>query len=206
MLFPTRLLLLRHGEVEERYHRVFGGRIDMGLSPRGHEQARALARCVRRRPVDVIYASPMLRAQQTLAPLAGHCPIAPRLKPEFREVDFGAWTGLTWEEVHARYQVRAFQWLDHIDRGAVPQAESGAMVRDRVEPSLRAIVQAHAGQTVVILCHGGIIRVILSLLLEMPLPKLGCFEVDYASLTEVEHHAHKTDLTLLNFTPWRHWL
>ena len=36
---PTRLLLLRHGEVEDRFHRVFGGRIDMDLSPRGHQQA-----------------------------------------------------------------------------------------------------------------------------------------------------------------------
>src|SRR5262245_16684889 len=112
MLFPTRLLLLRHGEVEERYHRVFGGRIDMGLSARGHEQARALARCIRRRPVDAVYVSPMRRAQETLAPLVGHCPSQPLLKPEFREVDFGDWTGLSWEEVHTRYQVRAFQWLE----------------------------------------------------------------------------------------------
>ena len=46
----------------------------MDLSPRGHEQAAALAQYVRRRPVDAVYVSPMRRAQLTLAPLADHCP------------------------------------------------------------------------------------------------------------------------------------
>src|SRR5262245_5836272 len=103
MVFPTRLFLLRHGEVEQRYHRIFGGRIDMELSPRGHEQAEALAKYVRRRPLEALYCSPMRRALQTMAPLAPHCPTPAVIKPEFHEIDFGDWTGLTWEEVHRRY-------------------------------------------------------------------------------------------------------
>ena len=67
---PTRLFLLRHGEVEARYHRIFGGRIDMELSPRGHEQAKALADYLATTHFHSIYVSPMTRAQQTLAPLA----------------------------------------------------------------------------------------------------------------------------------------
>ena len=129
MVFPTRLFLLRHGEVEERYHRVFGGRIDMDLSPRGHEQARALAGFLRRRPIDAIYASPMRRAQQTLAPLASHCPKLAVARPEFREVDFGDWTGLTWEQVHSRYQVSAFDWLEQIERGAIANENAAEVVR-----------------------------------------------------------------------------
>jgi broad specificity phosphatase PhoE len=203
MVFPTRLFLLRHGEVEERYHRVFGGRIDMNLSARGHEQARALAGFVRRRPIDAIYASPMRRAQQTLAPLASHCPKPAIDKPEFREVDFGDWTGLSWEQVHSKYQVSAFDWLDQIERGAMANAETGRDFRARVEPSLRQIVAEHAGQSVAIVCHGGVIRMMLSILLGLPLPQMACFEIDYASLTQVERHAHKTEVTLLNFTPWR---
>jgi broad specificity phosphatase PhoE len=206
MVAPTRLILLRHGEVEERYHRVFGGRIDMELSARGREQAEALARCVRRRTIDAIYCSPMRRARQTMAPLADHCPSAPMVKEELREVDFGAWTGLTWEQVHQQFGIRAFQWLDQVESGAIPQAETGAQVRSRVEPCLRQWVGEHAGQNVVVVCHGGIIRVVLSLLLELPLPVMGSFEIDYASMTQVERHAHKTEVTLLNFTPWRGWI
>lgn len=203
MIFPTRLFLLRHGEVEERYHRIFGGRIDMNLSALGHEQAKALATYLRRRPIDVVYASPMKRAQQTLAPLASHCPRPAIEKPEFREVDFGVWTGLSWEEVHSRHQVSAFDWLDRIEKGEIAEAETGATFRARIEPTLRQIVEEHAGQSVAIVCHGGVIRMMLSILLDLPLPKLASFEIDYASVTQVERHTHKTEVTLLNFAPWR---
>lgn len=203
MVFPTRLFLLRHGEVEERYHRVFGGRIDMELSPRGHEQARILATFLRRRPIDALYASPMRRAQQTLAPLTAHCPKPAVTREEFREVDFGDWTGLTWEQVRSRYRVSAFDWLDNIERAEIENAETGQTFRARVEPALRQIVRDHAGQSVAIVCHGGVIRMMLSILLDWPLPRMASFEIDYASLTQVEHHAHKTEVTLLNFAPWR---
>lgn len=203
MTFPTRLFLLRHGEVEESYHRTFGGRIDMNLSARGHEQARALASFMRRRPIDFIYVSPMKRAQQTLAPLASHCAKPPVDQPGFREVDFGEWTGLTWEQVHAKHGVSAFDWLDRIEKGAIVGAETGAGFRARVEPPLREIIANHTGQSVAIVCHGGVVRMILSILLELPLPKMANFEIDYASVTAVEQHQHKTEVTLLNFAPWR---
>src|SRR5215207_6500386 len=107
----TRLILIRHGEVEDRYHRVFGGRIDMELSQRGHRQARLVAEFLTPGSLDAIYASPMLRAQQTLLPLAQHGRQAPVTYHDLREVDFGDWTGLKWDEVRERFQVSAFDWL-----------------------------------------------------------------------------------------------
>jgi broad specificity phosphatase PhoE len=56
---PTTLWLIRHAEVDERYHSVFGGRIDIELSPRGHQQSQALARYLHGKPIDAIYSSPM---------------------------------------------------------------------------------------------------------------------------------------------------
>lgn len=203
MIAPVRLLLLRHGEVEERYHRVFGGRIDMELSPRGHEQAVALAQYLRRRPVDALYASPMRRARQTLAPLASHCPVSPIILPELREVDFGDWTGLTWEQVHAKFQISAFEWLDQIHAGTLPNGDSGETFRARVAPCVERMLREHTGQTVGVVCHGGVIRMMLSLLLDLPLTRMAGFEIDYASVTSVERHIHKTEVTLLNFVPWR---
>src|SRR5579885_2502466 len=99
MIAATSLFLLRHAEVEVRYHRVFGGRIDMELSPRGHEQAATLARHLKHKSFAAIYASPMKRVQQTLAPILANRPSAPVLMAGLREVDFGDWTGLGWEQV-----------------------------------------------------------------------------------------------------------
>jgi broad specificity phosphatase PhoE len=203
MVHPTRFVLVRHGEVAEPYQRAFGGRIDMELSPRGHDQAAVLGRYLRHRPIDAIYASPMRRAQLTLAPFADHCPGPPIIRPGLREVDFGDWTGLTWEQVHARYHVSAFRWLEMLEAAAIANAESGAAWRARTEPCVREILDAHPGKTVAVVCHGGVIRMLLSILLELPLPKMASFEIDYASVTRVERHVHKTEVTLLNFAPWR---
>jgi len=200
---PTRLFLLRHGEVEARYHRIFGGRIDMDLSPRGHEQAKALAEYLAGTHFNSIYVSPMKRAQQTVAPLAAQKGLAATTLAGLHEVDFGDWTGLSWQQVQERFGVSAFDWLAKLEAGEVPGAETGPQYRARIEPCLKQILRDCPGQAVAIVCHGGVIRMLLSLLLELPLPKLAHFDIEYASVTVVEQRSHRSEVSLLNFTPWR---
>ena len=199
----TRLLLIRHAEVEARYQGVFGGRIDMELSPRGHEQAAALAKCLYQKPLAAIYASPMKRVQQTLAPMLVNGTPKPVILPDLREVDFGDWTGLAWEKVQAKFGVSPFSWLEQLECDGIANAESAETLQDRVEPCLRQILAAHSGQQVAVFCHGGIIRVLLGILLHWPLSRMGAFEIEYASLTQVLVLPHKAELQLVNFTPWR---
>ena len=174
-----------------------------GLSPRGHEQAAALARDLRERPLSAIYASPMKRVQQTLAPMLVNGAPRPVILPDLREVDFGDWTGLAWDEVQARFGISAFAWLEQLECDGIANAESAESLRDRVEPCLRRILADHAGRQVAIFCHGGIIRVLLGILLRWPLSRMAAFEIEYASLTQVLLRADKAELQLLNFTPWR---
>jgi broad specificity phosphatase PhoE len=199
----TRLLLVRHAEVEESYHKIFGGRIDMNLSPRGHEQAKILAKFLHRKKFGAIYASPMKRVQQTLAPLLTNGAPPQTILKDLREVNFGDWTGLNWEQVCEKFNLDTTEWLDHIERGLAPNGESGPQFRARVEPCLREIVKNHPGQTTGIFCHGGVIRMILSILLELPLPKTNSFEIEYASVTQITLHPRLAEVGLLNFTPWR---
>ncbi|MBC8003233.1 MAG: histidine phosphatase family protein [Opitutaceae bacterium] len=201
----TRLLLVRHGEVENRYHRVFGGsQIDMSLSERGHEQARHLAEFLDRESLDAIYASPMKRALQTLAPMNTKRGHIPEIVHHLQEVNFGDWTGLSWDEVRSRFDVSAYHWLDLLDQAAIPNAESGKQFRARIEPAMKDILAAQKGKTVAIICHGGVIRMILSILLDLPLPKTSSFEIDYASVTTLSVASNKTEVKLLNFAPWQH--
>ncbi len=200
----TRLYLLRHGEVETRYHRVFGGsRIDMELSPRGYEQAHALAEYLQATHLDAVYVSSMKRAQQTLAPLLAKNGHQPTVVHDLREVDFGDWTGLNWEEVKVKFQVSAFDWLDKMEQAAIPGAESAQQFRARLQPCLEQIIQQHAGKSVAVVCHGGVIRMLLSILLDLPITKMARMQIEYASVTVVEHHPVMTEIELLNFTPWR---
>jgi broad specificity phosphatase PhoE len=199
----TRLLLIRHGEVEARYHGVFGGRIDMNLSERGHEQARTLAKFLRGRNFDSIYASPMKRVQQTFAPSARHHRVKQVILPGLREIDFGDWTGHGWDAVREKFGIKPYEWLDKIELGVVPNGESTVHFRKRVEPCLRRAIRENRGKTAAIFCHGGVIRMMLAILLDLPLPKTSAFEIEYTSVTQVALHPHLNEIELLNFTPWR---
>jgi broad specificity phosphatase PhoE len=199
----TTLCLIRHAEVEERYHSVFGGRIDMELSPRGHEQSRTLARYLHGKKFDALYASPMKRVRQTLAPFLLNGAPKPIVIEDLREVDFGDWTGLHWSEVQAKYGISALSWLDQLECAGIPNAESSRTLRLRIEPCLRQLLLQHAGRHVAIACHGGVIRMLLAILLDWPFAKLAAFEIDYASVTQVLWTPPIARLQLVNFTPWR---
>ena len=200
----TELFLIRHAEVERKYHRIFGGRIDMNLSEHGHEQAEQLAHYLHRHKFDAIFASPMKRVQQTLVPLLVNGTPQPTVLADLREVDFGDWTGHRWDEIQPKFNFSAYDWLDALERGALPNGESAAALRARVEPCLRQILHGHSGQTVAVYCHGGILRMLLSILLKLPLRIFNAFEVDYASLTQVKVTTERAEVQLLNFAPWRH--
>ncbi len=198
------LLLIRHGEVEEKYHRIFGGRLDMNLSALGHEQAALLARYLLGKTVDAIYTSPMKRVQQTLAPYLDDSTLRPVTLPDLREVDFGDWTGHGWEEIQTKFGLSAYDWLELLEQSRIPNAEPGLAYRSRVEACIRQIVANHDGQSVAVFCHGGIVRMILSIILNLPLTTFAHFDVDYASMTEVAlRPGRKPEVELMNFTPWR---
>jgi broad specificity phosphatase PhoE len=199
----TLLWLIRHAEVEVRYQGVFGGQIDMELSPRGHEQAAVLARYLRSKTVDAIYTSPMKRVQQTLQPWVVNGVPRPTIVADLREVDFGVWTGLTFGQIEEQFGVSAWAWLDQLECAAVPNAECAATFRARLEPCLRDIIKRHSGQEVAIACHGGVIRMLLAILLDLPFSRTSAFQVEYASLTQVRLRPEQTELQLVNFTPWR---
>lgn len=205
----TSLFLMRHAEVEEKYHRVFGGsRIDMGLSALGHRQADALAGWLRRHTFDGVYASPMLRVQLTMDPFRPQYPGTPVLIDGLREVDFGSWTGFGWNDVQEKFGASAHDWLDLMERDQIPGAEPMEAFRSRVADAIRFIVDQHPGQKVAVFAHGGVVRMALSHLLGLPMRKFEHFDVDYAGATwvdigEVKAGRARTEVQLMNFVPWR---
>ncbi len=199
-------MLIRHAEIERRYQRAFGGRLDINLSTRGRAQARTLAHFLRDKKITALYASPMKRVQQTLAPFLKNGAPAQTILPGLQEVDFGDWSGYTWTEVREKFGIHPYDWLDEIELGAVPNGENGVQFRARVESCLFKIIRHHSGETVAIFSHGGVIRMVLSILLNLPLPKMNSFEIEYTSITQVALHQELNEVELLNFTPWRDWV
>ena len=146
---PTRLHLIRHGEVAEDYHQVFGGRIDMELSPLGHRQAKRLAKFLADRPFDRIYLSPMVRVRQTAEPMLDALGQGAVVIDDLREVDFGVWTGYKWFEIEEKFCMNAIDWLVHLENGDVPEAEPMDVYQSRIQKSLDQILSEGEGLSLI---------------------------------------------------------
>lgn len=200
----TRLYLIRHAEVEERYHQVFGGRIDMNLSSLGRQQAVHLANRLLQSSFQHIYASPMLRVQQTTDPLLSQTDRGSTILEGLKEVDFGDWTGHRWSDIPSQFGTTAYEWLNHLVAGTMRNAESLKSWEGRVSESLRQIQSQAKGQNALIYCHGGVIRLLLSILLNLELKSLSSHEIDYASVSVVDVYSNgRRILQSLNEVPWR---
>ncbi len=156
----TRLVFIRHGEARAAVEGVIAGhRGCRGLSPLGAKQAEALhgrLAATRELTADVLIASVLPRAIQTAEI------IAPALGAENIEQDCdvcelhpGECDGLTYEEYDTRYR---FDMLAEPERPMSPGGESIVGFRQRVRSRVRQLAETHAGKTVVLVCHGGVIN------------------------------------------------
>jgi broad specificity phosphatase PhoE len=148
----TELYLVRHGETDwNRQHRI-QGLTDIPLNATGRRQARAAGKLLSRRNWNGIYASPLSRASETASIIAGQTGLAePHPVDALVERNYGEAEGLNFIEIDKRYP----------DRSEVPGQESRADVIARVVPALRELAAAHAGESLIVVSHGGAIRAML---------------------------------------------
>ena len=104
-----------------------------------------------------------------------------------------------------KFGVDAIDWLLHLQNEDIPEAEPIAAYQSRIQKSLNRILNEGEGDEVLVFCHGGVIRMLLSLMLKEPFCKMDRFEVDYASLSVLEIRGERVELILHNFAPWK-WL
>lgn len=199
----TTFHFIRHAEVAEPYQRVFAGRLDIPLSKHGQQQAKSMVPWFVRLAPEVVFASPMLRVQQTLQPWLQRGAPKPNICPELREVDFGDWTGVAWDEIQPRFGQSPWDWLRLLEQNAIRGAEPVEQFRNRVGSCLHRILSEHAGRTVAIVCHGGVIRMALAQLCGWSLAATSVLAVDYGSVTRVVMHPGRAEVELLNYLPWK---
>jgi broad specificity phosphatase PhoE len=146
----------------------------VALSDEGRVQMRAAARALHQEVFDVVVASPLRRSWQSAAVVAPCAQI--RLVPEFREVDFGRWEGMSLDEVKAADPVLYQDWQARKPGFEYPGGESRAAFRERVGRGL-ARVEETGAQGALLVVHKGVIRTIAELLRGAPLdgnaPDLG---------------------------------
>jgi probable phosphoglycerate mutase len=184
----TRLVLVRHGESQVTVDQIVGGHAGCtGLSPLGRKQAELLrerlARTGELSDAAALYASVMPRAIETAEIIAGAVgggELSVRQECGVCEVHPGEADGITWDKFRARYGDHERD--DHTPWA--PGSESRASFTARVDGTLQELAARHAGSTVVVACHGGVVTASMTALGGLPLRLPFDLFVENTSLTE----------------------
>jgi probable phosphoglycerate mutase len=188
-----RLVLVRHGESEWNAGRRLQGQADIGLSPRGEEQARALRPLVAGlQPVRVV-ASSLRRARDT-ATLLGFPDAA--LVDDLREIDVGEWTGAAIDDLAARADGAYRKWRAGLH--TPPGGEAWEGFKARTAGGVRLILDSAEGNVLVV-SHGGVVRALLESLLALSPDRI--VPVAPGSLTVLQCHSPEWRLEVFNYSP-----
>lgn len=202
-----RLLLARHGETPWNAEGRYQGQEDIALSPVGIGQAEALGARLAEVRIDRAVASPLSRARRTAELALGPSRVASlTFDPGLMEIAHGTWEGLLAAEIRERDPDRLQAWRDAPDRVQMPGGESLQQVFDRAWPAFaRAADGLAADDTLLVVAHDAVNRVLLCRILGIPFSRLWTFrqapttlnllegpDVDHLDVVRLNDCAHHT--------------
>ena len=168
----TKIILVRHGHVEGISPERFRGRADLMLTPEGRHQGETTARRIHATwGPAAIYTSPLSRCRATGEAIGKPLGLSPRPVDGLIDIDYGEWQGLTPDEVRNRWPEPLDTWYRAPHWAAIPGGETLQAVLARTVPALRDVIRRHLGDTVVLVGHDSVNRVILLHALDLPLSR-----------------------------------
>lgn len=188
----TRICLVRHGETDWNKQRRLQGHVDTPLNPNGLAQAKATAAQLRGLHFDALYTSDLQRARQTAEACAASLGIAAVDHPGLRERHFGVFQGLTYEEAQERHP-RAYLHFKRRD----PQyafGEGSESLNDfftRIQQTVTALADLHAGQQILLVAHGGVLDCVNRMVRNLPIDAERDFLIPNAALNWIARDRRK---------------
>jgi alpha-ribazole phosphatase len=191
-----KLFLVRHGQTDLNKVRRYQGRIDVPLNEAGIGQAQKLALRLSSEPFDKIYASPLVRAQETAKTIHNGRNIDIVSLPELVEMDFGKLEGKTYKEIIEVFPA----WEPSVFDFTFAGGENLDSLAIRIKSFVAMLKELDEGSNILVVTHSGCLRIILCLLLDIDINKWWQFKIDVASLTIMDNVMQGAVLTLLNDT------
>lgn len=187
-----RIYLVRHGETAENTHMRYLGSRDEPLNARGERQADAIATALSCVNLGGVLSSPLQRASDTAKRISTAAGVDLRLDPRLAEGSFGAWEGLTREEVLRRGASDASLLTLWESDGACapPGGESMLSIQTRVLHFVNELARELSQDPVALVSHVGPIKALIAAALEIPLEKSRHFFLDPGTITVVDWGPH----------------
>mgnify|MGYP002640005917 FL=1 len=192
-----RVYLFRHGETANSKEVSFNGHFDVGLSAKGEDQFKGWAQLLKDEPFTAIYSSDLKRTRIGAQSLGEPHKLEPVAYPELRELSFGEWEGLSVTEVEKKFPKQLEERMKDTEKFHVKGGETFEQLRQRVLPKFEEIIARHPNEQIALVCHGGVNRVILSHLLEVPIKRIFRMKQDYAALNIIQYYGDEPVVELL---------
>jgi 2,3-bisphosphoglycerate-dependent phosphoglycerate mutase len=155
-LEATRILAIRHGETAWNVDTRIQGHLDIPLNDTGRRQARRLAEAVAGEELAAVYASDLARACETAQALAHGAGVEVVRHDGLRERAFGAFEGLTFAEIEARWPEQALRWRRRDPDFASEGGETLSAFYARCVATASALASRHRGRQIALVSHGGV--------------------------------------------------
>lgn len=196
----TRIYLVRHGTTEWNQEEIFRGRVDIKLNDTGRAEAQALANYFQPISLQAIYSSPLSRAWETAQAVAEGQKLEISLDPAFIDIDFGEWHGLPLKEVKEKFPALYRAWREQPQAVTFPQGESLEQVRHRAWEGLQATIHKHLDQTILIVSHRVITKVLICAALGLDNSHFWQIKQDTTAVNCFEYHRGQLVVSLINDT------
>lgn len=193
----TRLYLIRHGQVVGHDEYRYNGHSDVDITAIGVEQMSALASYLATEPIKAVYSSDLQRAVKGGRMIGRMLGLDPVMRTALREIHLGRWEGLTRQEAAQMFPEEADFSFKDLATGRVKGGENLIDLRARVIPALNAIIDGHRGESVCVLAHGGVNRVILTEAMGLPIENFFRIEQDYGCLNVIDYFEDGTPVVKL---------
>ncbi len=164
----TTIYVVRHGESVANHDNRLAGSRNIPLTVTGREQARRAAEFLRTVPLDAVYSSDLSRAMETAQTIAAVHGLPVIREPGLREINGGAWEGMTYPEIRAKYPEEYRLWADNIGLSRCPGGESALQVQARARSAIEAIVQHHPDSCLCLVTHGLVTRMMEAVWTHIP--------------------------------------
>ncbi len=178
------ILLIRHAAHAHLGHILSGRTAGGNLTGEGVAQARRLARHLSDEAIAEVHASPVLRARETASEIAAVQGMDFSIVPALQEVDFGEWTGKSFEELS--HDPAWKRWNDDRAQARAPKGETMNEVQQRIGEHLRATAASMSGKIIAMVSHCDTIRAAIAGVLGLSLDHLLRFDVAPASVSRIE--------------------
>ena len=158
------IVLIRHGETDSVGR--FCGHSDPRLNASGERDAIRVAEEISRLDISCIYSSDLRRAAQTARAIAKRTGITVEYLRELREIHFGWWEGLSWNEIETRFADEAHQWLREFPFHSAPGGEIYTDFTSRVETAIEPLLRGTPEMRIAVVTHRGVMRHVLTKLFD----------------------------------------